>query len=120
MNKTHKFDWQNEAKTYFSCTPKPKKWFEIIGWITALSTLKVFSEKTNSFYVLVLYIISYAVLFNSLQKFFYTREFQKFLPNKFNNRLKSILSYLLSLVTSLVVYFYISKVSQEIATVLKI
>jgi len=114
MRKKDEFDWQKEAESYFSSTPHPKKWFEFLGWITAFSTLSFLSEKTGSVYLKILYFVSYAVLFNYLQKLLFTTKFQNYIPLKFSNANKNRLTYSIAVVLVVAVYLFVSRVVQDI------
>jgi hypothetical protein len=114
MTKKENFYWQNEAENYFSSTPHPKRWFEFLGWITAFSTLSFLSEKTGSIYLKILYYVSYAVLYNYLQKLLFTTKFQNYIPLKLSNKAKNQLTYFITVVLVTAVYLFITKVVQDI------
>lgn len=114
INKKEEFDWQKEAKSHFSSTPHPKRWFEFLGWITTFSTLNFLSEKTGSLYLKTLYYFSYAVLFNYLQKILFTTKFQKYIPLKLSNLNKNRLTYLTAVILVFAVYQFVSKAVQDI------
>jgi len=116
MVNTKYYNWQKEAKGYFSSTPKPKEWFEFLGWVITLSTLNFLSEKTNSLYIKVIYIISYGVLYNSIQKFLYTRKLQKYIPQKILFIKKSTLTYLISTILVILVYLFTIGVERDISS----
>jgi amino acid transporter len=117
--KTELYSWQKEAESYFNLTPHPKKWFEFIGWITALSTLKFLSQKTNSVYINIIFWISLMVLFNYFSKMFWTKQFQKYLPVYLSKTHRRSLTYAISVIFVTAAYLLIGQLSDDISKALK-
>lgn len=114
------FKWQKEAESYFNSTPHPKLWFEILEWVTALTTLKFLTDKTNSIYIEIAYYFSYIVLYNYLQKSFMTIRFQKYLPARYTDKVKSIMTYILTIILVSLAYMYVSRIVEDIVKGLKL
>lgn len=108
------YEYQREAEFFFSSTPHPKQWFEFLGWITAFSTLQFLTEKTGSLYIKIIYYISYAVLFNFIQKNLWMKKFQNYLPSKISDRSKAVVTFFISTLSVAMMYLFISKFTKDL------
>lgn len=109
------FEFQHEAKKFFGWTPHPQRWFEILGWITSLSALKFFAGETESLYLLILYYVSYAILYNYLQELVLTTKYQAVLKRKVSPGNARILTYLVALILVACVYIFVSGVVADLS-----
>lgn len=116
--KKSSYSWQKEAETYFSYAPHPKIWFEILGWLTALSALQFLVDKTSSLLIQGIYWFSYLVLFNHIQKTFWTIKFQHYLPNRYPTNIKKGITYILGAVTVAIAYYLVSEISKDLTRLL--
>lgn len=112
--KKNTYSWQKEAETYFSYTPSPKVWFEILGWLTALSTFQFLVDKTHSILIQGLYWFSYLVLYNYIQRIIWTTKFQHYLPNKLSPNFKKGVTYLIDALIVAAAYYLVSAVSRDL------
>lgn len=118
--KKSSYEWQKEAETYFNHTPHPKQWFEFLGWITAFSALNFLSQKTGSIYIKILYWISFAVLYNYLQKILWTKRFQDYLPEFISGRIRAIITYSISAIAVAAAYALGAKIVEDVTRGLKL
>lgn len=108
------YDFQKEAESYFSWTPHAKIWFEFLTWLTALSTLQFLVTKTDSKPIFVIYIVSYAVFFNHLQKTLWSIKFQHYLPDHFSPKTKKAITYIVAVLLVGLVYAFIGIILDDL------
>lgn len=120
MKKNKSYSWQKEAETYFNWTPHPKAWFEFLGWITAFSTLNFLSQKTDSIYIKLIFYFSLFVLYNYFSKMFWTKKFQKYLPERFPELLRKLLTIGVSAICVAASYLLFNRIAEDIIKGLKL
>ena len=108
------YGWQKAAKKEFGWSPHPKEWFELLGWITVLSTLQYLSVKTKSIYISIIYYISFIVLFNYIQKILWTKEYQKYLPSKINKKVRVLITYLITVAFAALIWLFSGKIFNDL------
>lgn len=76
--------------------------------------LQFLVDKTNSLSIQGIYWFSYLVLYNHIQKTFWTIKFQQYLPNRFPANIKKGITYILGAATVAIAYYLVSEISKDL------
>ncbi|OGJ22615.1 MAG: hypothetical protein A2804_03545 [Candidatus Pacebacteria bacterium RIFCSPHIGHO2_01_FULL_46_10] len=109
--------WQKDTEDFFSGTPSAEKWFRYIECLFILGTLEFLTKITNNFLLKTLYFISLMVIWNTLNKFFYKFQIQKYLPSSLSEKKKKVITYSLALISIIIMYFLIAQLVLQLSNI---
>ena len=105
-------DWQRVFDDF--CIKATPKWFEWLGWVLILGALTFLTELTQNTILSITSWFSYFALFLYLQSFFFSLDFHG-LPFVKSEKIRRLMSLLISGILALCVWLFLIKLVSEIS-----
>jgi len=108
-------NWQEGVEDHFFLGKFAESWFKIAEWVIITGAFGYLDKVTESFWVNLVYLISYAMLFNFSQLHIYSsKSFNSLLPSRLSKRNRGIISYVLATVIVVIVLVAVTSVLNEL------